>query len=349
MTRSSVILSACISASVLTLGACSSTGVQNALSPIVNALPSEQDLSDQSQALDSAALNDLISALVQYRDPINTTLQAGLDMASDDMASVLTAIAEQGYGLQLVDADQGANLIDYSITGIEPTPAQTKRYQLTVGRLELARTYAVLNNRVRPISPLSVAGSRRVIELNDAQYGDDIANDALISRVTYTSAPDVTPEETPRISLLQLPLDAPTDTPSLSTNASGLEITNVFDGANNFGSLLDSYTKVETTRIIFPNDSMRLGNIGRLKIDVFLGEFEEDEDLIRVIGCSNGKTNLAIGNEGLALGRAERVTQELLARGVTRESILDEGCWAPTSAGDRFPSRGVVLELYRAS
>lgn len=347
MTRSSFISSACLGVTVLMLGACSSKGVQNSLSPILNAIPTQQGAINGEEALNATALNDLIAALVQYRDPISTTLQAGLDMANDDMAGVLTAIAEEGYGLQLVDADQGANLINYSVTGIEPTP--TKRYQLTVGRLELARTYAVLNGQVRPISPLSVAGSRRRIELNDAQYGDDIANDALISRVTYTSGPEVDPDETPRISLLQLPLDAPAGSPSLSTNASGLEVSNVFDGANNFGSLLDSYTKVETTRIIFPNDSMRLGNIGRLKIDVFLGTFEEDEDLIRVIGCSNGKTNLSIGNEGLALGRAERVTQELLARGVTRESILDEGCWAPTSAGDRFPSRGVVLELYRAS
>lgn len=349
MTRSSFISSACLGVTVLMLSACSSKGVQNSLSPILNAIPTQQGAINGEEALNATALNDLIAALVQYRDPISTTLQAGLDMANDDMAGVLTAIAEEGYGLQLVDADQGANLVNYSVTGIEPTPTQTKRYQLTVGRLELARTYAVLNGQVRPISPLSVAGSRRRIELNDAQYGDDIANDALISRVTYTSGPEVDPDETPRISLLQLPLDAPAGSPSLSTNASGLEVSNVFDGANNFGSLLDSYTKVETTRIIFPNDSMRLGNIGRLKIDVFLGTFEEDEDLIRVIGCSNGKTNLSIGNEGLALGRAERVTQELLARGVTRESILDEGCWAPTSAGDRFPSRGVVLELYRAS
>jgi len=311
--------------------------------------PAPADQSPVSPSIEEVAIEDLIRALVQYRDPITTTLQAGLNMANADAAQLLSELAKRGYGIQLVDADQGANLLNHTVENVENDNAQAaERHTLRVGRLELSRDYSKVNSITRPTGPLSVAGSRRRIALDDARFGNSVASDRLVSRIAFSSTNDVKPENTPRISLLQLPFADDTET-SVGTNASGVEVSNVFFGPGNFGSLLDDYNKVEAMSVIFPNDSMRLGNIGRLKIDVFLGDFNEDSDLIRVVGCSNGTTSVAIGNEGLALGRAERVTQELLARGVTREHILDEGCWAPTSAGDRFPSRGVVLELYRTS
>jgi len=270
-------------------------------------------------------------------------------MANADQANLLTELAKRGYGIQLVDADQGANLLNHIIENVENDNGQAaERHTLQVGRLELVRDYAKVNSITRPTGPLNVAGSRRRIVLDDARFGSSVANDRLVSRIAFSATNDLRPGNTPRISLLQVPFNEESNAP-VGTNSSGMEVANVFFGPGNFGSLLDDYNKVEAMSVIFPNDSMRLGNIGRLKIDVFLGDFNEDSDLIRVVGCSNGSTAVAIGNEGLALGRAERVTQELLARGVTREHILDEGCWAPTSAGDRFPSRGVVLELYRTS
>jgi len=338
--------------SVLAVTACATVNPDSGeagLDAVVDAEPVAQADAAPAATLDEVALDDLVRSLVQYRDPITTTLQAGLSMANADEEGLLAALAERGYGLQLVDADQGANLIKHNFVDIETGETPTRRHTLKVGRLELTREYASVNGVTRPTGPLSVAGSRRRISLDDSRFGDSIANDRLISRIAFSITNDVEPGDTPRISLLQLPFSGSSTDNGVGTNASGLEVSNVFFGGDNFGSLLDDYNKVETMSVIFPNDSMRLGNIGRLKIDVFLGDFDEDSDLIRVVGCSNGATTIAIGNEGLALGRAERVTQELLARGVTREHILDEGCWAPTSAGDRFPSRGVVLELYRTS
>jgi len=338
---------------VLSLSACASTtqnlsSTQNTTSAELLVTP-RTDVADAPRSVSDVALDDLTRALVQYRNPITTTLQAGLGLADTDDSSLLALLAKQGYGLQLVDADQGANLLSHEVNTEGSSDSEIEKHTLRVGRLELEREYATVNGNVRPTGPLSVAGSRRRIALDDSRFGDSVANDRLISRIAFSASSDVEPGDTPRISLLQLPLAATGGENATGTNASGLEVSNAFFGDDNFGSILSDYDKLETVHVIFPNDSMRLGNIGRLKIDVFLGDFVEDSDLIRVVGCSNGHTNIAIGNEGLALGRAERVTQELLARGVTREHILDEGCWAPSSAGDRFPSRGVVLEMYRES
>ena len=69
-------------------------------------------------SLNDVAVDDLVRALVQYRDPIATTLQAGLSMASEDNAGLLAILSERGYGLQLVDADQGAHLLHLSLIHI---------------------------------------------------------------------------------------------------------------------------------------------------------------------------------------------------------------------------------------
>lgn len=341
---------------ILGVSACASSPPQprvvSAPTPEVPAEPSKPTETINTAAevsAESVAIDDLVRALVQYRDPIATTLQAGPDMSSEDNADLLAALAEQGYGLQLVDADQGANLLLYTNEDLDTSLDSTSRHTLQVGQLTLSREYATIRQATRPIGPLMVAGSRRRISIDDSRFGTDVTNDGRISRIEFTIAEGVDPDSTPRISLLQLPLNPTGKDAQISTTTSGLEVSNVYFGGNNFGSLLDDYSRVIAASVIFPNDSMRLGNSGRLKIEVFLDGFDEESDLIRVVGCSNGKTNLAIGNEGLALGRAERVTQELLARGVTRSHILDEGCWGPQPIGQRFPSRGVVLELYRES
>jgi len=299
--------------------------------------------------LEEVAIDDLVRALVQYRDPINTTLQTGPEMSTEDHVDLLTALSERGYGLQLVDADQGTHFLNYQVEDFQNSNSPTSRHNLQVGQLLLSRVYTVINNVARPISPLAVAGSRRNIAVDDSRFGENVTSDQLISRITFSVGDGINPGETPRISLLQLPSNAADNSALVGTNASGLEVSNIYSGGNNFGSLLDGYSRIEKVNVIFADDALRLGIPGRLEIEVFLEGFDEDSDLIRVIGCSNGTTNLAIGNEGLALGRAERVTQELIARGVTRERILDEGCWGPRPIGERFPSRGVVLELYRTS
>ena len=142
-----------------------------------------------------------------------------------------------------------------------------------------------------------------------------------------------------------------TRSPSVAAVNSGrLEVANLFyDDGGAFGALRDSFETAERLTVIFPNDSMRLGAEGKRQIERFVEGYREESDMIGLIGCSNGPTALAIGNEGLALGRSRRVSEELLALGVPRDRLIDEGCWSPVGAGGRFPSRGVVVELLRSA
>ena len=96
-------------------------------------------------------------------------------------------------------------------------------------------------------------------------------------------------------------------------NSQRVEVSNLYyDDAEAFGALGDDYAPAERTVVVFANDSMRLGPDGKRQIARFVEDYREGEDLIGLIGCSNGPTALDIGNEGLALGRSRRVSEELV-------------------------------------
>ena len=122
---------------------------------------------------------------------------------------------------------------------------------------------------------------------------------------------------------------------------------NVMDlGGSNFADLFADYADVVERILVFPNDSERLGTDNKSIVAEVAGRFDPESDVLSIVGCSLGPTSLPNGNERLALGRANRVKEELVEVGVPSERILDEGCWAGDSS-ERFPSRGVVLTLRR--
>ncbi len=120
-------------------------------------------------------------------------------------------------------------------------------------------------------------------------------------------------------------------------------------GQSNFAETFARLTIVGEVILIFDNDSVRMGAVNKMRVNELVRLFNDATDIFSVIGCSNGATSLAMGQEGLALGRAERVKEELLFAGVPGENILEEGCWAGEPYDERMPRRGVVLSLKRRS
>lgn len=118
-------------------------------------------------------------------------------------------------------------------------------------------------------------------------------------------------------------------------------------GESNFEAALNDFSLVRETILTFGDDSLRLGNLNKSRVQQFVELFAEDSDVFSIIGCSHGPTRRDFGQQGLALGRAQRVRDELMFSGVPEERILDEGCWAEDSFDERFPRRGVVLSLLR--
>lgn len=118
-------------------------------------------------------------------------------------------------------------------------------------------------------------------------------------------------------------------------------------GESNFASVFDELAIVKETILTFDNDSIRLGANNKARISQFIDFFEPSTDIFSIIGCSTGPTRLEIGQQGLALGRANTVKQELMFSGIPDENILEEGCWAEEAYDHRMPRRGVVVALKR--
>lgn len=307
---------------------------------------------------DKAVLASLADALAQIRPPQRTTLQTrnNPDAYYDFLVG---GLSQKGYGIQRVSADQGAHFLELERTPeIGSSDGDLVTYSLSVGAIELRRDFLVAPNaRYRPMGALKVSGTRASMTIDDSQFqmSDEVRDH--VSRVEYTAMSEAM-DAMPIISLITDDVVAGIarsatgqssgNTSLQALNSSKVEVSNLFFGsASAFGDLRNKMTKVTRQVVVFPNDSLRLGRSGKTQILIFLQQFQQGSDMIGLIGCSNGRTKLAIGNEGLALGRSERVTEELLSLGVPRDAILDEGCWAPRSAGERFPSRGVVMELLR--
>lgn len=289
---------------------------------------------------------DLMSIFKQITIPFSTTIQVSSLNTNEMVNAIVKELVKAGYGIQRVSTDQGANLLKVSY---EQTADNESRYRYTmsVGNIFISRIYDVISVGIVPASAFEVSGSLVVADVDDSRLNSDYP--AEFKKITYTTFESANQEAT-AISLFSD--SAPTNTgtsivSSLGKNSSQLEIVNLFNGDSVFQSITDSHDRMARQVLIFANDSLLLGDNNKLLVREFLKQIETSSDQIRLIGCSNGQTDLEIGNEGLALGRAARVTDELLRMGIPRDRVLDEGCWAPVSAGDRFPGRGVVMELWR--
>lgn len=119
-------------------------------------------------------------------------------------------------------------------------------------------------------------------------------------------------------------------------------------GQSNFASVTQDYQELSSNVLVFDDDSLRLGADNKAMLGKLAEQFDAQTDLISLIGCSHGPSTRNNGNQYLAIGRANRVKEELIFSGVSAETILDEGCWAPTAQED-LPARGVIVRMLRRS
>ncbi len=314
-------------------------------------------------------VSDMVSALVQLRDPVRTTVQVGPPAGTQPndaiRATLVDALAAAGYGIQRVPADQGANFLDWSYAAGDAGPdagGASLATRLSIGAVTLERDYLATDDGFVAASPLTVSGTRGPVGLDDDARlpGTDPAHSRIVYAGDARALANGTDLAVPIISLVTDDVvrgltaaatgrSARRGLPSRQAiNSNRVEVSNLYFGNGAFDALRGDMASVASGIIVFGDDSMRLGAVGKREVRAFVEDFSADTDMISLVGCSNGPTKLAIGNEGLALGRSARVVEELVTLGVERSRILDEGCWAGRSAGKRFPSRGVVIELLRA-
>jgi len=244
---------------------------------------------------------------------------------------------------------------------------------VSVGKVHLKRSYEIVENRVAPVSEMLIAGidTSRLNPLQPAQQLE-----------AFSSAPKPAPEPAPEQSVGEVVVESantPTQEPSpfepetsdvfgpgatADVDASDLNAlllddkdwnpldTNLYEtGITVYEPLFDDasvdYQEISSQVLVFPNDSLVLGKQNKTILGNLAGQLQSGTDIVRVIGCSHGKTDVVEGNQKLARGRAVRVRDELVLAGVESSAVLHEACWAPRHYDEVMPRRGVVVKHLR--
>lgn len=330
---------------------------------------------------------DFVSALSGLRGhhPANTMLQ--VRPANHGFGkTLLRELRDAGYGLQTITQEaSGPMLVSYQADSFENSSYRSVAYRLRVGSVELGREYEVRAGRVFPVSSLSVKGIEIASQALDQSMFERIdestvhgtntavgerspsnsksSNDSgSIVPVLATAVPERLPvhhesamngatETTqPWISegsAANTGMSRAGDALVAATDRSKPQQNMLVLGASNYQLVFSDYRVVEQDVVVFANDSMNLGRQGKQQVKRLFDIFDEKTDLISIVGCSHGTTHHKDGNKALALGRAQRVMEELLSHHAPRNRLFDEGCWAGVTQKS-LPSRGVIVSLRRS-
>lgn len=333
-----------LTAMALGMSACSSTGIKMPWSDAQleesgKAATSSDDsvlTSVNAQSISLISTN-LLDAIAQY--PSLSPQLATVQVTPGDNIfeqRILLDMEEQGYKLE--ESNAGPNQLTAEIRpALEP---DAPLYVVSIGDISAERHYTQIDGTAVPVSEMVIrGGEQRTI----------VPNDEDVFGKEYDGISDVVFQSTPDLNLETLFSDnSESDTQKSEAAPSPLIKQNIYETLqSNYAGLLDEYEEIDRQVLVFPNDSLRLGDTNKQVIEEYVSKMNPETDVISVIGCSHGNTEINNGNSLLALGRANRVKEAFLFSGVEHTDVLEEGCWAPTTFDQVMPNRGVVLTLKR--
>ena len=325
------------------------------------ALGGGRDGSDDALPDPDLIARNLVNTLTQLPElhPLQTTVQVSAP-ATPFGRHVLARLDEAGYGIQEVSADQGVHYVRYRAERAETETGERTRYRVAIGPVAVERDYRVVAGETLPGSAQSVHGAEphEDVRLNDDVFAD-VPSEALSTvRFGEGDEPRVVDLTVPTVSPVVLGAAAPavplesegvgSFVPDGSSSDFRLLVRqNMYDmQRSNYAPLFAAYEDIRQDTLVFPNDSLVLGESNKEIIADYVRELDPATDVLSVIGCSHGRTAIDNGNELLAIGRANRVKEAFMFAGLAHDQVLEESCWAD-SYHAVFPRRGVVLTLKR--
>ncbi len=271
---------------------------------------------------------------------------------------LMEQLRQAGFAIVLGD-NARLPALGYSIDLPSKQSPDVHTFYVSVGELQLKRSYEIFGDRIAPVSEMLMSGidARSLRPLQTLV--NRTANQAFGQTVDQTDVASASLK--PRQILNTGALKSAPKT--LANDQLGVQRINELARSDEDWDPLDAnlyesresvyqamftdstrdYAEVSSQVLIFPNDSLVLGSANKNYLFELANRVRRSDDIVRVVGCSHGKSSLANGNENLAKGRAIRVREELLLAGVPDSSILHEACWANVHFDEELPRRGVVV------
>lgn len=336
------------------------TGGANLPSPTPNG-----DGSDKDFANSEFIANDFLSVIQRVPEFIAGQTSFSATLPRTRYGEILMEqLRQSGYTIVLGQSPE-LPALSYRVelpSGIEQN---LHTFYVSVGKVHFKRSYEVVDNRIAPVTEMLMAGvdtnrlrpltpSRQTGALSAARAPEP-SQEVVVASATKPPPARLVPSP-----FAPDPALAPSTGNSADVNAADLNrlliadedwnpldsnlyltVTSVYDPL--FSDASNGYDEISSDVLIFPNDSLVLGKDNKNYLVVLAGKLQSDTDVIRVIGCSHGKTDVVEGNQKLARGRAIRVKDELVLAGVDDSAVLHEACWAPRHFDEVMPRRGVVV------
>jgi len=278
----------------------------------------------------SLIAENLVNVLesVESINRIDTTFQM-VEPTTPIGEAVFKAVEDKGYGIQIVAGDLGDNFLRYKAEISQTESGLREIYSLSVANTEVQRQYAVVDGTTRPTSPVTVRTNSVIdSDLDDSLFG--VLLERSVSSVIEVNAvvPQVVKLNERKVNRL--------DTAKPLRNVREIE-------ESNFSNTFADYNDVARKNLTFANDSLVLGSENKEILNQLANNINPETDIISVIGCSHGRSQFANGNQLLAEGRAQRVTESLMFAGLDPDLIFDEACWDSEYFDEQAPRRGVIV------
>lgn len=341
-----VALCAVAMAATLLVGCATSTSASNPNSSPDNAPSTVQLTSDFSRSKLIAA--DFVATMAQLPESKPSAIVLHTNKPSSRFGELLlSALQAAGYDLRVGDT-QSENWLGYNANRddtLSDTGNPIYTFIVSAGDVKLKRSYEVDKFGVKPAGSMFVRGATTDdIVLDNAIFS--VRSSGAVAQENYQQEPvaQLVSHKESDVGLKAVPLPDPIVDNSKSPFS---EFSNMYEtGDSRYKSLFELYEVVDKEIYVFANDTLILGKQNKIQLHQLVQNFNRETDVMSVIGCSHGPTNIVNGNAYLANNRAFRVKEEFVLAGLDTDKVLEEGCWANVDFSD-MPARGVLVEHRR--
>ena len=293
----------------LFLGSCASVARQPAADPGRNL---------------SLVVTDLVAALIQVPslNPTVTTLQFSEPRTALGK-KLLVALESAGYGMQLVDTDEGQNYVSYAVRTAETEAGIVNDYLIKINEVELRREYNTTPAGIFPSSLMFVkgVGDKSDFVLSEQIFAEQGGGELFLSGIDPGRGGVTDPAAIREVYTdenLRINEDKRLDQQVVFTQARKA----TFDEAKrNQLASVSGYEGVQKVVVLFPdNRSLSLGPGNKTAIRLLLEKYESG-DIFNIAACDD-----VDGRNEMSERRAIRVKEEFMSHKVPSSAIRLAEC-----------------------
>jgi len=269
-------------------------------------------------------VTDLVSVLIQIPslNPTTTTLQMS-QPETELGTTLLSAIENAGYGIQIVETESGDNYLSYALRTAETEAGIINDYLISVDEIELRREYNTTASGIYPSSLMFVKGieDARKILLTEQMFAEQGGEQLFLSGVDPGRGGISDPGNVKEV-FTDDALRQPFKNRVTQSEVFAQAIRNTFEVAKDEQrSDLAGLKRFQRVVLLFPNNTeLVLGTGNKVAIRSLLDKFN-DGDLLDITACDD-----VDGRNEMAERRAIRIEQELMSHGVSADAIRRAEC-----------------------